>query len=214
MPTHDRPAANPVAGLARSVGVTVSELDAPEVDCRDDHLVERMARGDRNALSLLYARHSPRLLALVRRVLGDRAAAEDVLHDTFLEAWRRAADYSSERGSVQAWLAVRARSRALDRRRGAARRDLSLPPDVFEETVTHGTAREEPLYAEDRGRLQAALAAMTPEERQVLVLGYFAGLSSREIAHEVKIPIGTVKSRVRSALGKLRGWFAEPGSAT
>jgi RNA polymerase sigma-70 factor (ECF subfamily) len=184
-----------------------------EADCPDPELVERMVRGDRAALSQLYARHSPRLLTLVRHILGDRTEAEDVLHDTFLEAWRRAADYSPERGSVQAWLAVRARSRALDRRRAPARRDLSLASELVDETLTRRTASEAPLYAEDRGRLRAALAAMSPEERQVLVLGYFAGLSSREIALEVEIPVGTVKSRVRSALGKLREWFTEPGSA-
>jgi RNA polymerase sigma-70 factor (ECF subfamily) len=184
-----------------------------QADCPDTELVERMGRGDRAALSQLYARHSPRLLTLVRHVLGDGSEAEDVLHDTFLEAWRRAADYSHERGSVQAWLCVSARSRAIEGRRGPARRGLTLAPDVFEETVTRRTGREEPLYDEDRGRLRAALAAMSAEERQVLVLGYFGGLSSREIAAEVKIPVGTVKSRVRSALGKLRGWFAEPGDA-
>jgi len=195
--------------------VPLSELVASpgQANCPDSELVERMARGDRAALSQLYARHSPRLLALARHVLGDRSEAEDVVHDTFLEAWRRAADYSPERGSVLAWLAVRARSRAIDRRRGPARRGLTLPPDVFEETISCRTGRDEPLYSEDRGRLRAALAAMSADERQVLLLGYFGGLSSREIALEVKVPVGTVKSRVRSALGKLRGWFAEPGNA-
>ncbi|HTQ06506.1 MAG TPA: sigma-70 family RNA polymerase sigma factor [Polyangiaceae bacterium] len=183
-------------------------------DCRDEELVARMARSDRAALSLLYARHAPRLLARVRQVLGDPSEAEDVLHDTFLEAWRRAADYCPERGSVAAWLAVRARSRALDRRRRPSRRDLSLAPEVFEETVTRRVTRDEPRHAEDRGRLAAALAAVSAEEREVLVLGYFAGLSSSEIAHELTIPIGTVKSRVRSALAKLRGWFAGPLDAT
>jgi RNA polymerase sigma-70 factor (ECF subfamily) len=179
----------------------------------DRELVERMARGDRSALSQLYALHSPRLLALVRHVLGDRSEAEDVLHDTFLEAWRRAGDYSPERGSVLAWLSVRARSRAIDRRRGPARRSLSLAPEALEETVMGRSGCDASSYTEDRGRLRAALVVTTPEERQVLVLGYFGGLSSREIALELEIPVGTVKSRVRSALNKLRGWFAEPGNA-
>lgn len=179
----------------------------------DDELVLRMARGDRAALGTLYGRHAARLLALVRQIVGDRAEAEDVLHDTFLEAWRRAHDYSSERGSVGAWLAVRARSRALDRRRAPARRGLALEMAGLAELVAGDAEPTEIAFVAEQGRLRAALSAMAPEERQVLVLGYFAGLSSSEIAAEAQIPIGTVKSRVRSALIKLRAWFAAGGHA-
>src|SRR5687767_7645752 len=87
----------------------------------DSGLVASMARGDRAALGMLYERHASRLLALLLRILGDRAEAEDLLHDVFLEAWRHAADYSTARGTVSAWLVLRARSRAIDRRRSAPR---------------------------------------------------------------------------------------------
>lgn len=196
---------------ASSVGFAASGWPGPLND--DDELVARMAKGDRSALGSLYTRHAPRLLALVRQIVGDRAEAEDVLHDTFLEAWRRAGDYSRTRGTVGAWLAVRARSRAIDRRRAPARRELLLAAPGFEEKTAANTDPAEADHCFDQARLRAALAVMAPEERQVLVLGYFAGLSSREIADEVRIPVGTVKSRVRSALIKLRAWFASGGDA-
>jgi RNA polymerase sigma-70 factor (ECF subfamily) len=179
----------------------------------DDELVARMCRGDRAAFGAIYKRHAPRLLALVRQIVGDPAEAEDVLHDAFLEAWRRASDYSPERGSVAAWLTVRARSRALDRRRAPARRDMALASSGIEDVVLGEAERHTAAHLAEQARLRSALAAMAPEERQVLVLGYFAGLSSREIADEVCIPVGTVKSRVRSALVKLRAWFATGDSA-
>lgn len=185
----------------------MTALDRSDVALDDHELVRRMARGDRAALGAIYARHAPRLLALVRHIVGDRAEAEDVLHDIFLEAWRRAGDYSSERGSVAAWLAVRARSRALDRRRAPLRRGVTLASSVSEAEPSDAEPPSGTNLAE-QARLRAALSSMAAEERQVIVLGYFAGLSSREIAEEARIPVGTVKSRVRSALIKLRAWFA------
>ncbi len=191
----------------------MTALAMPHETALDDELVARMCRGDRAAFGAIYARHAPRLLALVRQIVGDRAEAEDVLHDTFLEAWRRANDYSPARGSVAAWLAVRARSRALDRRRTPARRDVALASSGIEGVVLGEAERHTAVQLAEQARLRSALAAMAPEERQVLLLGYFAGLSSREIADEVCIPVGTVKSRVRSALVKLRAWFAGDSAA-
>jgi RNA polymerase sigma-70 factor (ECF subfamily) len=168
----------------------------------DVALVARMARGDRPALSVLYTRHAPRLLALAIQILRNRAEAEDVLHDVFLEAWQKASSYSVERGTVAAWLSLRARSRAIDKRRAAPRtRAVSLegwesdgPPDPS----------VDPARIQDHRKLGKAFAVMTPDEQQVIVLGYFEGLSSSEIAEQLGTPIGTVKSRTRSALQKLR----------
>jgi len=168
----------------------------------DAALVGRMARGDRPALSALYTRHAPRVLALAMQILHDRAEAEDVLHDVFLEAWQKAATYSEERGTVGAWLSLRARSRSIDRRRSAPHaRSVSLealgadgPPDPS----------VDPARIQDHRRLGKAFAVMTTDEQQVIVLGYFEGLSSSEIAEQLGAPVGTVKSRTRSALQKLR----------
>lgn len=169
----------------------------------DTSLVLRMARGDRAALGELYERHASRVFALLLRILGERGEAEDLLHDVFLEAWRHAGDYASERGTVSAWLVLRARSRAIDRRRSAPRtRSVALegadPPE-------RGDPAADPARILDQKRLGDVFSVMSVEEREVILLGYFEGLSSTEIAERIGKPVGTVKSRTRSALEKLRG---------
>ncbi len=180
----------------------MSDSSAP-VEDSDAVLVSRMARGDRGALSALYSRHAPRLLALTVGILRDRVEAEDVLHDVFLEAWKSAAAYSEERGTVGAWLSLRARSRSIDRRRSPARsRSVSLEASAHPLGFDPGL---DPGRIRDHERLARALSGLSEEEQEVILLGYFEGLSSSEIADRIHIPIGTVKSRTRSALGKLRG---------
>jgi RNA polymerase sigma-70 factor (ECF subfamily) len=180
-------------------------MSAPPVppEDTDPTLVARMARGDRAALSELYARHAPRLLALTAGILRDRTEAEDLLHDVFLEAWKSAASYSEERGTVTAWLSLRARSRAIDRRRSPGRsRAVSLEASGQSPSADPSV---DPARMGDHERLARALSVLSPEEQEVILLGYFEGLSSSEIAERIQRPIGTVKSRTRSALGKLRG---------
>lgn len=171
----------------------------------DAELVARMARGDRGALGELYERHAPRLNALARQISGP-AEAEDVLHDVFLEAWRRAGDYSEQRGTVWAWLAIRARSRALDRRRALAGQQRAMLAEANFGGFPLGATESE--NAPDARRLREALGQMSADEQRVLWLGYFEGLSSSEIAARTRVPIGTVKSRTRSALEKLRRCLA------
>jgi RNA polymerase sigma-70 factor (ECF subfamily) len=152
-------------------------------------------QGDRSAVALLYQRHQAPLFGLARSLLRSATEAEDLLHDVFLEAWRRSADYSAERGSVRAWLILRTRSRALDRLKSAARPRgvaLELPTDTA------------PADAVDQQRLRELLAQMPEAQQQVVLLGYFEGLSSAEIGERLGIPIGTVKSRTRAALESLR----------
>lgn len=175
-------------------------------DQEDVTFISGAAAGDRNSLAALYDRYAPALLAIGRRILGDRREAEDLLHDVFLEVWRHAGDYDAARGSVRAWLLMRMRSRALDRRKAAAfsrRADLP-PPDVAADT-----SGEDSTLGPDRQAVRRALEALPPEQRQVLELGYFEGLSSSEIAERVRAPIGTVKSRVAAALSKLRAGLGE-----
>lgn len=162
----------------------------------DSALVARMAAGDRGAVALLYTRHVRSLLVLARGMLKSPQEAEDLIHDVFLEAWRRSADYSEERGTVRAWLFMRTRSRALDRLKsnGPARVVLKEP--------TPTTPESAPSY--DEHRLRELLSKMPETQQQVLMLGYFEGLSTVEIAERLEIPIGTVKSRTRAALGALR----------
>jgi len=168
----------------------------------DEELIDGLAGGDRNALASLYDRYAGLLLALARRIVGDLREAEDLVHDVFLELWRQAGDYDRARGSVRAWILMRLRSRALDRRKAPrVSRQVGLEEMPLE---TDEVPLEDPALAPDRAAVRRALAELPAEQRHVLELGYYEGLSSSEIAARVAVPVGTVKSRVAAGLAKLR----------
>jgi len=171
----------------------------------DAALVAAMARGDRDALSRLYDRHASLLLGLALRIVRERRDAEDLLHDVFLEAWRSANDFDPTRGRVRTWLAIRMRSRALDLQKSA--RVSRSAGDAGLELVVDDTAGTSP----DHARVRTALAELSPDQRAVLELAYFEGLSCTEIAARVAIPVGTVKSRIAAGLERLRGQLARSG---
>ena len=173
----------------------------------DQELMERVAGGDRAALGSLYDRYAPILVALGERMLRVRREAEDLAHDVFLEAWRQAADYDPQRGSVRAWLTMRTRSRALDRLRSGWARAVHTaePIEIAVDPAPDHESRS------DHGTLRRALGALPLQQREVLELGYFEGLSSSEIAERLEIPLGTVKSRVAGALARLRAELAATG---
>ena len=178
-----------------------------EGDAEDAGLVKAIAAGDRKALAQLYGRFAPCMTALAQRILGERREAEDLLHDVFLEVWRQAAQFDPERGTVRAWLLMRMRSRSLDRRKSAGfSRVVSL-----EEQKDDVRAPAEDAFAADRNAVRRALAQLPDDQRQVLELGYFEGLSSTEIAARISVPVGTVKSRVAAALTKLRAGLVPEG---
>jgi RNA polymerase sigma-70 factor, ECF subfamily len=176
---------------------------AAGLDEKDIQLVRAAAKGDSHALAGLYDRYASCLLAVGQRILGTRREAEDLLHDVFLEVWRHAGDYDRTRGSVRAWLLMRMRSRALDRRRAQGRaRVVLLDNGKMPEHET--AALDDPSLAPDRRVVRKAIAELPKDQRVVLELGYFEGLTSTEIAERVEIPVGTVKSRVARALSQLR----------
>ncbi|MGE0785547.1 MAG: sigma-70 family RNA polymerase sigma factor [Sandaracinaceae bacterium] len=176
----------------------------------DVELVIALARGDRDALASLYDRHSGALFGLGIKLLRDRGEAQELLHDVFLEAWKRAGDYDPSRGSVKTWLMLRMRSRCLDRIKSAGRaRTSAVGTDLSRYA---GSEAASAATAVDAGRVYAALTELPNEQRQVLELGYFAGLSCSEMADELDIPIGTVKSRLHAAMKRLRSTFAAPES--
>lgn len=161
-----------------------------------------MARGDSGALAELYDRYAGTMLALAQRILGRGAEAEDIIHDVFLESWRHSADYDPARGSVKSWLLLRTRSRSLDVQKSArVSKQASLPEDWLAQL---GDPSLDTTGGADRARLREVLVKLSPEQREVLLLGYFEGLSSSEIAERVGVPLGTVKSRVAAALAALR----------
>jgi RNA polymerase sigma-70 factor (ECF subfamily) len=173
-------------------------------DADDDALVAAMAAGDTAALARLYERHAPLLFGLALRIVRERREAEDLLHDVFLEAWRSARDFDPKRGRVRTWLAIRMRSRALDLKksarvaRNAGEAGLELVPDDAERARFDGG---------DHARVRAALGALAVDQRRVLELAYFDGLTCTEISTQISIPVGTVKSRLAAAMAKLRELF-------
>ncbi len=172
----------------------------------DRSCMGRMCAGDTKALEELYDRHTPMLYAVVFRIVGRTHDAEEVLQDTWLQAWKRADAWEPARGSLAGWLLTMARSRAIDRIRSLAARQraetAAPPPDPL------GSAQEEPAAGAVRRqlgeRVSAALAALSPRQREVLELAYFAGLSQSEIAARLGAPLGTVKSWTRQGLLRLR----------
>lgn len=173
--------------------------DDAETDAR---LVAAMAAGDRGALATLYDRHSGLLLGLALRIVRERREAEDLLHDVFLEVWRSAKDFDPRRGRVRTWLAIRMRSRALDLRKSA--RVSRNAGDAGLELLVDDAEAASP----DHARVRAALEELGAEQRTVLQLAYFEGLSCTEIAARVSIPVGTVKSRLAAGLSRLRTGLA------
>jgi RNA polymerase sigma-70 factor, ECF subfamily len=182
--------------------------DVPRAD--DGELLSRMGGGDESALGELYDRWSARVHALVFRLLRDPDDAEDVVEEVFWQAWRQAARYDPARGSASSWLLSIARSRALDRLRSRLRhREAPLADESGETAATvPATAAGGPAVdvesAERRTHVLAALAELPAEQRETLELAYFQGLSQTEIADRMGQPLGTVKTRTRLALGKLR----------
>jgi RNA polymerase sigma-70 factor (ECF subfamily) len=169
----------------------------------DEQLVERMARGDQSALGLLYERHAADVLRVCKSLLRNEAQAADLVQDVFLEAWRRADQYDELRGTVRAWLMVRTRSRALDRLRSqATKREVALS-----DTSRGKMGSTEPEV--NQMHLPKAFERVSEEERAVLMLGYFEGLTCAEMSERLQIPVGTVKSRTRTAISKLRDFFEE-----
>lgn len=177
---------------------------ASHADETDVMLVAAMAGGDRAALGRLYDRHAGTMLAIGVRMMGSRESAEDLLHDVLLEAWKRAADFDAGRGSVRGWLMLRMRSRALDRLRSRKRaRTVSSEDQKVEEKAA--PVGEDPALSPDRAQVVRQLGALPENQRAVLELAYFGGLSSSQIAERLGVPAGTVKSRTAAALRKLRG---------
>ena len=189
--------------MPRPVPTSARAAVAATDPARDAELVQEMARGKTDALAKLYDLHAPVMLALAHRILGSKNDAEDLVHDVFLEAWRRAADYDPERGTVRAWLVLRTRSRAIDSKKSAkVSRTVSVGDTGWLERLLGGA--EDVSGSADRDLVRRTLRELPEDQRIVLLLGYFEGLSSSEIAARLATPIGTVKSRVAKGLSRLR----------
>ncbi|MBL8215455.1 MAG: sigma-70 family RNA polymerase sigma factor [Bryobacterales bacterium] len=167
--------------------------------------LERMGRGESEAFALLYDATSTRVYSLVLRVLGNPADAEEVSLDVYMQAWRDAKRFDATRGSVGAWLMTIARSRALDRLRShESRQKRETAPVDYDRPSDAPTPEELSSMSEDRRAVAEAMASLVPEHRVVIELAYFRGMSHSEMAAHLELPLGTVKTRVRLGMMRLR----------
>ena len=177
-------------------------------------LVEQMAQGRQDALARLYDETSSVLNGLLLRILERPEDAEEVLLDVYMKAWKYAARYSEKRGSVQAWLMIMARNAAIDRirQKRAQPKTLAFEPEATPEPESsEASPEEQTAERERRRRVQIVLRELPPEQREVVELAFFGGLTHAELAEHLREPLGTIKSRIRMGLIRLRGLIEEPG---
>jgi RNA polymerase sigma-70 factor (ECF subfamily) len=177
---------------------------APATDQRssDWSLIERVVARDETALAALYDRYSGLLCGILNRILRDAQAAEEISQDVFFQVWRNAAQFDPARGSIAGWLVVSARNRAISRLR---RRNPGETEELIENTVVLPTNIEtDAAQKEMMGKVRGALADLSKDQQQAVELAYFEGLTHSEIAARTGDPLGTVKTRLRSAVETLR----------
>ena len=172
----------------------------------DEDLIRRIGSGDQVALEDLYDRYGGLVYSVARHILKDAGAVEEVLQDTFLHLWRVAASFDSSRGTLGCWLAVMARHRSIDR--------LRQTPAVGEEVpaIQIEAVLDIEIFVasnEKAGRVRAAVRALPEAQRVATELAYFEGLTQSEVAKRTGVPLGTVKTRLRTALASLKAHFGE-----
>ena len=175
-------------------------------DPSDRTLVAAIEAQDSDALARLYDRHAPRLLGVADRILGETGEAEEVVQEVFLYAWRAASSFDPFRGSVLAWLIVATRSRALDRLRARRPATSAQPggPDALARVAARDDVEAGSASREWEAICRAAIGGLPDDQRRALELAYFDGLTHSEIAERTRAPLGTVKTRIRLGLMKLR----------
>ncbi|WP_022894111.1 ECF RNA polymerase sigma factor SigK [Agromyces subbeticus] len=182
-----------------------SDLTAPAPDPTAEQLLTRVGGGDRAAFSALYDATSARVFGLVRRLVVDPAQAEEVTQDVYLEIWQSAPRFDASRGNALAWMFTLAHRRAVDRIRASqasrdrdlriGARDLDVPVDTVAEAVEIKVEHE---------RVRTALGALSELQRECVSLAYYGGLTQSEIADRLEVPLGTVKTRLRDGMIRLR----------
>jgi len=171
-------------------------------------LISEITRGDREAFGRFYDLYAPLVFSFAARILRSRSEAEDLLQEVFLQAWRQAGSYQKERGSPEAWLITITRSRGIDKLRSVRRRDRKVvPADDLPNTEKGGRVESGEKDSEAKVMVGSALARLPDAQKRVLELAYFDGLTQSEIAARLGEPLGTVKTRMRDSLERLRGFL-------
>ena len=176
-------------------------------------LLARIAAGDQSALAEFYDASSAKVFGLAMKILADRTAAEEVTMDVYTQVWRRASSYDAERGTPGSWLMTLAKTRAIDRFRSSyLERGRQVPLDHAAEVPGDRATPEQYSAGLERQRLvQEAMASLSAEQRQAIALAYYWGLSQSEIADRLQLPLGTVKTRMRLGMIRLREVLAPHG---
>lgn len=164
----------------------------------------RLAAGDQAALADLYDRHGRSVYALACRIVTDRGDAEDVVQEVFAQAWKQASRYDGARATVVGWLLMMTRARAIDRIRARKSRPMPSGTDVPDLVDPAAGQEAASITSEAAARVGAALRTLPDSQRQAIELAYYEGLSQTDISERLREPLGTVKTRMRSALQKLR----------
>ncbi len=182
-----------------SLAVQPGSAEVPDVE-----LLHAVARGDEGALARLYDAYRVILFGLLVRILDSREEAEDILQDVFIQVWRRAKDFDEKRGRPFTWLVTLTRSRAIDRLRLLSARQRLVTGAAQKQTEVVSDALTDTIRGSQKEIVRRALAELPEEQRHTLVLAYFEGLTQSEIAAKLGAPLGTVKTRMRSGMIKLR----------
>jgi RNA polymerase sigma-70 factor, ECF subfamily len=185
----------------------------PPSEQSDQDIIERISRGEQQAVRVLYARYGRLAYGMALQVLGDESAAEEVTQDVFLRVWEKAGTYRAEKARVSTWLMRIARNRAIDvvRQRGAAANRATTDWDDLESTADEATVdpAEDAARTHCRDEVRAALDTLPKDQRHALSLAFFRGLTHQGIAELLHQPLGTVKTRIRDAMRTLRGSIGE-----
>jgi RNA polymerase sigma-70 factor (ECF subfamily) len=179
---------------------------APRGDARWTGYMTAIQNRQAEALAQLYDETSRVLYGLASRILSDPADAEEVLLDTYQHVWNAAGSFDASRGSVLAWLATMTRNRAIDRlRQGSTRRSRELPFDADRDWASdHPAPEAEMRFGQERALIRRAMSALAPEQREAIELAFFRGMTHVEVAETLNAPLGTIKSRIRTGIQKLR----------
>ena len=183
--------------------------DTREINSRDQDwaaLIRKVADGDQSALATLYDSTSRLVFGLIVRIVVDRTIAEEVLLDVYTQVWRQASSYDTRRGAPLAWLMTIARTRGIDRLRSGRheQKHKESLETIGEITSNDASPETDTVTAERRQLVRSALESLSPEQREVIELAYYSGLSHSEIALKLGQPLGTVKTRTRLGMMKLR----------
>ena len=180
------------------------ELDSGE-PLTQDQLLARVAQGDQAAFAALYDQIAPRVLGLVRRLLRDHAQSEEVTQEIFLEIWQTATRYDSNKGGASTWIMTMAHRRAVDRVRASqASRDRDTKIGIRDYDAQYDNVSETVQTRVEHERVEKAMLRLTELQRQAVSLAYYGGYSHSEVAKLLSVPIGTVKTRLRDGMIRLR----------